>query len=152
MHTNPILICFCSILYYKRLRYHIRHYKLERKYIEKEYNLTDEYTFKIKKFHGDPDIAKESEKEVKERIESIEGSYEESESEHELKPISCKIYKKCLVNRWHLFTMMDKNRSLIRYRQQHIKEKKVNLEKENLINRLNFLSKCDISILDCNKC
>lgn len=52
MHTNPILLSFCSILYYKNLREHIRQFKLERRKIENNINLNDGFSFRIKKFTG----------------------------------------------------------------------------------------------------
>lgn len=32
-HTNPVLICFCSILYYKDLNEHLRRYRNEKRRI-----------------------------------------------------------------------------------------------------------------------
>lgn len=47
MHSNSILLCFCSLLCYENLSDHIHHYKAERKLFKSENK-----SFKIKEFDG----------------------------------------------------------------------------------------------------
>lgn len=103
MHTNPILISFCSILYYKNLRNHIEKYKLERKLILSRINISDEYDFRIKKFIG----------------KLVPTGVSDSK-------ILKKKYNKHIVNKWHVIFMLHSNKSLIKYRAHNIKK----IEKE----------------------
>lgn len=96
MHTNPILICFCSVLYYKNLRQHIDEYKLERKIIQDKLNLSDEYIIRIRKFTGKTHLIDEN------KVETA------------------KKYNKFIVNKWHVILMIHNNKSLIKYRAHNI--------------------------------
>ena len=94
MHTNPVLISFCSLLYYKSLRYHVHNYKLERKCIEEGLNLNDEFHIEMVSFTGKP-------------IAVIQ------DNEH-------KAYNKFIVNKWRVFLMLNYNKTLIKYRKHNL--------------------------------
>lgn len=110
MHTNPILLSFCSLLYYKNLREHIAEYKLERRRVEKILNLNDEFSFRIKKFTG------------RSQATSAE-------------KLGNKRYKKRIVNKWHVVLTLQMNKSLIKYRKHNLIKKKTE-EKLSIIQKL----------------
>lgn len=120
MHTNPVLLSFCSLLYYKNLRKHISAYKLERKKVEKTVNLNDEFQFRIKKFTG--------------RIDQITETTEEATSSFPEYSSNNKTYRKRVVNKWHVMLMLQMNKSLIKYR-------KHNLIKKKTIEKMSFIQK-----------
>ena len=105
MHTNPILLSFCSLLYYRNLQDHIRNYIIEKKSVEDKFNLSDEFIFRIDKFTGRVEISA-IERETKTR----------------------KNYKKNVVNKWHVMLMLQRNKTLIKYRAHNIIKKE---NKEN---------------------
>ncbi len=104
MHTNSILICFCSILYYKDLAEHIRRYRIEKSYIlSKNYPIAfnfEQVSFFIKEFTG-----------------------KLSDDNKIIKEEDTKIYNKKILNKWHLFVRLSLNQELIQYRSHNIKIK-----------------------------
>jgi len=105
VHTNPILICFCSILYYQDLAEHIRRYRMEKKIIKaiEKNNLNEEIHYSLKKFSG---------KLLNEPEKSDEGPI-----------LKKKIYKQLVLNRWHVLLRLTLNKELIVYRRHNIRKK-----------------------------
>ncbi len=101
VHTNPILITFCSILYYKNLRNHVNNYKLERKHVQDYYNLDENDSIIMSRFTG-------------------KSSQVKMNTNH----IAKKIYNKFIVNKWHVILFIHKNKSLIRFRSHNINRNK----------------------------
>ena len=102
MHTNPILITFCSILYYKNLRNHIDNYKIEREFITDNYNFDkNKYSLRVKKFDGKSSSI-------------ISNTINQSNK---------KQYNKYIVNKWHVLVFIHNNKSLLRYRAHNIRNK-----------------------------
>lgn len=81
------MICFCSILYYKNLSNHISHFKIEKRRIQT--NLTRDKVCRIADFTG---------RAINDRLANK------------------KIYNTKILNKWHLLIMLDRNKSIIRYR------------------------------------
>lgn len=100
MHTNPIIICFCSILYYKDLAEHVRRYRLERKAATGDGLASHRVNFELNKFKG--------------RLSTGQAQY-------------CKVrkeYKKIVLIRWHLFLRLHLNKELIKLRKHYVNKKK----------------------------
>jgi hypothetical protein len=118
VHTNPILITFCSILYYKNLRNHIDNYKIEREFITDNYNFDkNKYSLRVKKFDGKSSSI-------------ISNTINQSNK---------KQYNKYIVNKWHVLVFIHNNKSLLRYRAHNIRNK----ETEKKIGILqNICTKC----------
>lgn len=114
MHTNPIIICFCSVLYYKHLEEHIKRYRKAKRLANEETD--DEFFFKLAKFKG--------------RL-SLTGPTDPSE----VKLNHDRIYTKRIVNKWHLFLRLHLNKELIQYRKENI-IKKEKPEKVNIITKI----------------
>ena len=107
MHTNPILITFCSILYYKNLRNHIDNFKLERQFIKNNYNYNqNEFSLRVKKFDGKSSLIK---------------SNNDNNDQSSFK----KKYNQFIVNKWHVLIFIHNNKSLIRYRAHNIRKKEI---------------------------
>ena len=100
VHTNPILLCFISILYYKHLDEHIYMYRLEKCHMMDKLE-NDEY-ISLKKFNG--------------RLASIDQQRNE------------KNYNKTIVNRWNVALTLHYNKCLIKYRKHNIKQTKENFK------------------------
>jgi hypothetical protein len=109
VHTNPVLIAFCSLLYYKNLRDHVHNYRIERKCIENGINMNDEFRIKIVEFTGKPIAIQQ-------------------DTKH-------KAYKKFIVNRWCVILMLHYNKSLIKYRKHHLK-KIEQIEKSSFLQKI----------------
>ena len=112
MHTNPILISFCSILYYKHLDEYVKQYVKEKMKIEKDLKGV---VVELKKFDG----------------RRLPRNNTNPKNEPKNNP---KTYCKIIVNRWHLLIKLEQNRILLRYRKnnksfnfQRIFEKKISL-------------------------
>ena len=90
MHTNPIVISFCSILYYKYLEEYVKRYLIEKKRIE---DGTASLDVKLKTFNGQFP-----------KIRSIITNKEPKD------------YRKKIVNRWHLLVKLNQNKILLKYR------------------------------------
>ena len=108
MHTNPILICFCSILYYRDLGEHIRRYRIEKQIVKAKEtnNLDDEVYYLIKKFGG--------------KLVINDSFLKEKSSDDRI--LRKKIYNQLIVNRWHVLLRLSINKELIPYRQHNIKK------------------------------
>ena len=116
MHTNPILICFCSILYYRDLAVHIERYKIEKKIImamNKTKTISDEdIYFFLKKFGG--------------RFAKYQETVGETPADSaQIELSSKKHYKKYIVNKWHVMLRLTLNQELIQYRRHNIRKKDV---------------------------
>jgi len=109
VHTNPILICFCSILYYRDLGEHIRRYRIEKQIVKAKEtnNLDDEVYYLIKKFGG--------------KLVINDSFLKEKSSDDRI--LRKKIYNQLIVNRWHVLLRLSLNKELIPYRQHNIRKK-----------------------------
>ena len=139
VHTNPILLCFISILYYKNLDEHIQMYRFEKYHMNNE--IDDDEFLNLKKFKGrlahhhhsigfkgtiaDDDVIKKSAK-------SLPNSHKHDEMLTELKE-NKKVTNKMIVNRWHVFLILSQNMALIQYRKHNIKKIPKD-ENKNMIN------------------
>ena len=108
MHTNPILICFCSILYYRNLAEHIRRYKIEKELVKalETKNANKEIYFKLKTFSGYPLLN------------------DPSSNEEKWTTKTC--YSQHVKNRWHLIIRLSLNKELIQYRRHNLNTKNEN--------------------------
>ena len=107
VHTNPIIISFCSILYYKELSLHIRRYRFEKFALLKKLR-NKEAKVNLKKFNG-----------------RLLGEEVFLELEHfNVKPPKIKTYNKTIVNRWHLYLRLLMNKELVVYRKKYLENKK----------------------------
>ena len=95
-HTNPVLICFCGMLYYKGLSEHLTRYKKEKRLILETEEIDHRMSFQLKKFIG--------------YLPKIEEK---------------KFYNRRILNKWHLLVRLTMNRELINFRKQFlfVKEK-----------------------------
>lgn len=101
VHTNPIIITFCSILYYADLDEHIRRYRHEKYAMRRE--LSHDEFLALRKFKG--------------KLEPIG-------SDENVSLKASKGYNKRIVNKWHLLVMLKQNLSLIKYRKHLIAKSK----------------------------
>jgi hypothetical protein len=129
MHTNPVLNTFLSLLYYKSLSEHLRRYKIEKVLFGDEED-EDNY-LKIKKFRGKLSAIGPSDPNIISKV------------------FTSKLYKKRIVNKWHLLVFLSKNPSLIKYRKQFMEKKRVKENKSNLFQKIKTccIAKCRC----CNK-
>jgi hypothetical protein len=127
VHTNPILICFCSILYYPELGEFVRRYKIERKILLSRYAKQTE-TEKIKKAHV--------------RINEFSGRL--SFSDEIFKPkVKSKSYKTRCIIRWRLLVILNWNKELISLRKHHlVKDVKKENKEEGMMNKLKRMLNC----------
>lgn len=123
MHTNPIIICFCSILYYKNLGEHLRRYQKQRRALVNSGEFEKNVKIELTEFTGRlPDE------------ESVSLSLDDDASMAQKRLIRKK-YKTIVVIRWHLFLTMTLNKEIIKYRKRNnVKEKKGT--QESLINKI----------------
>ena len=99
MHTNPILICFCSLLYYKDLSEHLRRYKIQRRAVlsSPEFDATNTKIY----------------------LSKFTGRLYEPISPSSFHRTPTKNYKTRVVIRWHLYLRMTLNKDIIKYRKVH---------------------------------
>jgi hypothetical protein len=127
VHTNPILITFCSILYYKNLRNHIDNYKLERQFIKNNYNYNqNEFSLRVKKFDGKSSLIK---------------SNNDNNDQSSFK----KKYNQFIVNKWHVLIFIHNNKSLLRYRAHNIRKKQI-------VEKIGFIQKIKSACTKCPCC
>ena len=126
MHTNPIIICFCSVLYYKHLAEHIRRYKIQKHDLNLNENDSDELFVKLTKFNG--------------RLSISEGN--ESLSKFYTSHDGSRLYNKAIVNRWHVMLRLSINKELLVYRKHNITPK-IKKDGPSLISKL---------VLKCKEC
>ena len=129
MHTNPILICFCSILYYRDLAEHVKNHNKEKKYLiaitkHNDGNESDKKKYYFMKKFGNK-MARQQE------LNEAEDMNRTNET-----PISKKkVYNKTIVNKWHLLIRLNLNKELIQFRKNNIRKKTEN-ESESMIKKL----------------
>ena len=125
MHTNPILICFCSILYYRELAEQIRRYRIEKEIVKAMDSISSdgEIYFSLKAFTG---------KLRNEPFEPLKGKSSPRDQ--------FKIYKKHILNRWHLFLRLTLNKELIVYRGHNLKDKVI-VEQSSMLKKMMLLCK-----------
>ena len=136
MHTNPIVICFCSILYYRDLAEHIRRYKKEKHVIQNMVKIKDISTESgirlfLKNFDG---------KIIREPFNEI--------STNEKTPVTvkkAKIYKKIVLNRWNLLLRLFLNKELIPYRGHNFKKTLTSNESISALTKIKLI--CSKKIL-----
>ena len=109
VHTNPVLISFCSILYYRDLAEHIKCYNKEKRRLLVSQSDTKKYYF-MKKFGNKLD---------RQRL-----ILDDDEQKSSITNSSTKKYNKTIVNRWHLLLRLDSNKELIQFRKHQIKKHK----------------------------
>ena len=127
MHTNPIIICFCSILYYKHLAEHIRRYKIQKRDLNLNENESDELFVKLTKFNGRLSISEHEHQSLTNMYTSSNGT---------------RLYNKAIVNRWHVLLRLSINKELTFYRKHNIAPK-------IKTNSPSFISKL---VLKCKEC
>lgn len=135
MHTNPIIICFCSILYYKDLSEHLRRYRKQRRMLASNGEFAgadvkvqmNEFTgrlceddFGLAAAHPNGGGASN-------------GGFDDSISAR--KQLIRREYKTQVVIRWHLFAIMSMNKDLIKYRKIK-KVKREKREKEGVLGKI----------------
>jgi hypothetical protein len=125
VHTNPILICFCSILYYRELAEQIRRYRIEKEIVKRMDSTSSdgEIYFSLKEFTG------------KLRNEPLKGR---SSTNDQLK---IKVYKKHILNRWHLFVRLTLNKELIAYRGHNLKKIEIIEHESSMLKKMMLLCK-----------
>lgn len=122
MHTNPIILTFCSILYYKDLNEHLNRYKLEKKFSSIAEN--DELDLQIKKFNGfllHPNTLENKRK---------------------------RIYNKRIVNKWHLILCLCQNPQLVLYRKEYIAKLKL---KKQIKEKISIFQKIKLKLIGLSK-
>ena len=102
MHTNPIIASFCSLLYYPELSDHIKRFLIESRNVGNYLELP-EFIGKTK------------------REKKIFGFFSEVNKTFIVK--RTKVYNVNIVNRWHVFVMLNKYKALIMFRKHGTLEK-----------------------------
>ena len=119
MHTNPIIICFCSLLYYKDLSEHIQRYKKQRRALMNGENIdANNVRVSLNKFNG--------------RLSEGNVSLDRNNTKHELvapsekRKLMLRNYNPRILTRWHLYLRMTLNKEIIKYRKIYMvhREKK----------------------------
>jgi hypothetical protein len=140
VHTNSILVCFCSILYYKDLAVHIKRFILERNLLkakamidhQEKYYFMRNFSGKLTNIVVKPDLDQVKVDETR--------SSDANERPHQ------KTYKKCIVNKWHVFVKLSMNKELIQYKHHNIRSRKAtSVETDSLFKRILNLT---MTILD----
>ena len=111
VHTNPILISFLSILYYKDLQEYIRRYHFEKRQLREIE--TDKIELKMNTYNG--------------KLDNLNGF-------NDIK--NKRLYNKTILNRWFLYLQLSKNYDLIRYRGHNISKKEIPIDKPSLISKI----------------
>ena len=135
MHTNPILICFCSILYYRDLAEHIKNFNKEKKRLMANTRQDKENVYFLKKF-GNKMARRVT-------LDTIE-----KQNTNENMSLKNKIYNKTYVNKWHLLIRLCLNKELIQFRKHNIK-RKAKKESESMFTKLT--TKCCSKLKSRNK-
>ena len=118
MHTNPIIICFCSILYYKGLSEHLKRYRQQRHELLASGDL-DNASIKIypSKFTGQ---LSGTGSERPTGSGHLTSDVEKAASSNRLLKRN---YKTRVVIRWHLYLRMTLNKEIIKYRKIYMKQR-----------------------------
>ena len=126
VHTNPVLISFCSILYYRDLADHIKNYNKEKKCLAKtmiNQAEKENYYFFIKQF-GNKIMTSHN------LIDKVA-----NKTTNKSRKMKTKIYNKTIVNRWHLLIRLNLNKELIQFRKHNIRIKFSN-ESETIFEKI----------------
>ena len=126
VHTNPIIICFCSVLYYKHLAEHIRRYKIQKRDLNLDENESDELFVKLTKFNGRLSIS--------DGHQSLSNMYTSQNG--------TRLYNKAIVNRWHVMLRLSINKELLAYRKHNVVPK-IKKDGPSLISKM---------VLKCKEC
>ena len=109
MHTNPILLSFLSVLYYKGLAEHIQRYKAEKRIMASN-GFDHQGFYELRKFTG-----------------RLSASHLDFPVDKSLKKMLYKeYYNKKIVNKWHLLIWLNANKQVIQYRKHNLVKKNVN--------------------------
>ena len=127
MHTNPILISFLSILYYKDLNDHIRQFRIERNNLMKEH--LNPKAIKINKFNG--------------KLKTSDVSFQLQSKK------IMRNYNKTILNRWCLYITLSNNFNLLIYRKHNILKNNEDTPKQKRI--LEKLKLCCFNKCSCCK-
>jgi len=120
MHTNPIIICFCSILYYKDLSEHLRRYKKQRRDFMNGIDSNGIHV-QVNKFTG--------------RLSDGSINLDDDDKMMSRKKLIRRNYNTRVVMRWHLYLRMSLNKDIIKYRKMYINKNK-NIQIESLIGKI----------------
>ena len=125
MHTNPVLITFLSLLYYKNLDEHVRRFQIEKKIFKEQED--DKNMLKMRTFIG--------------RL-SISGPPDPIQMLHN-KYIH-KSYNIRVLIRWHLLLLLSKNKQLIYFRKHQFNKKLVEPKekKPELVDKVKSIVTC----------
>jgi hypothetical protein len=125
VHTNPIILSFCSLLYYKDLSEHLRRFKIEKAYAEKF--IGKDERIKMATFTGrvPPVFHMQDSSSPRRTAESIANSkFNKNNRDVQLNLLGKhKKYNQFIVNKWHVIAMLDRNKTLIRYRKHFVAKK-----------------------------
>lgn len=121
MHTNPIIICFCSILYYKGLTEHLHRYKKQRRALMLNGELESGMRVEMRDFTGRLSISpiKLDEPSGHSHLDG-DGQNENATSRIKLMK---RTYKTQVLIRWHLFLRMTLNKEIIKYRRVNLRKR-----------------------------
>jgi hypothetical protein len=115
-HTNPVMLSFISLLYYKNLNDHVTMFvKAKRKE-----NSISEYFGVLGAPNANPNYVKESEK------------------------FGRRIYKKKIVNKWHLLVFLIKNPILILDRKNNLIKLDCRHKESVLVGEYNYRVNCEL--------
>ena len=129
MHTNPILICFCSILYYKDLAEHVKNHNKEKKYLIAITKHTDGNESDKKKYYF---MKKFGNKMARQQdLNETEDMNKTNDTQMSKK----KVYNKTIVNKWHLLIRLNLNKELIQFRKNNIR-KKTKKKSESMLKKI----------------
>jgi hypothetical protein len=140
MHTNPIIICFCSLLYYKGLdaEYLLERFKIERKNRNSLVrNVENRKMINLVKLHKRRRVSindsYESSKnsEVSNRSDVMMNKQNEENKDKNNLELANKLgaYNRRVLIRWHLLLRMSLNPEIIKYRKIYLKTRVVNANK-----------------------
>ena len=116
MHSNPILLTFCTLLCYKDLHEHMRRYRIEKLLMPLQEPLKNEYTLMPIAFKSKP---------------SPESYLRHPFLENKSSLVTFrKVYTRKVINRWHLFIRLSLNLELTGFRNHRIKDKTTSQEKK----------------------
>ena len=101
MHTNPIINAFCSLLYYPGLSEHIKKFSTE---LKSNKNNNQNLPIEVSEFLGIVEKKKKFQINTKTNKTFI---------------ISTREYSKKILNRWHLYLYLTKNKTLLTYRKNN---------------------------------
>ncbi len=107
MHSNPIIITFCSLLYYKDLSDHIRNHRIEKLIKRLDKSIEECYKLRPSNFNKKPVM---NEYEFHPFVNGYSINYAKRRN----------FYNQKIVNKWHLLIRLSFNIELIKYRKHRI--------------------------------